>query len=163
SGTVRSIALDDHGRWAVSAGNSHPDQSVIIWNLTKGTHTRLTGEAQPGYTPLAMAPDGERFLSAHGAEIRVWRVVDGARLAAFTSGAGEVSALAIADDGDCVIAGTTDGAVLRWNLRARDCVIIGRHGTRVAAVAITPDGSWASSITTIDACVWNVAEGTEYQ
>ena len=48
TGTVRSIAIDPRGRWLVTAGNSHPDQSVIIWNLLGGTHRRLPEQAQAG-------------------------------------------------------------------------------------------------------------------
>jgi WD40 repeat protein len=164
TGSVRSIAIDGEGRWAVSAGNSDPDQTVIVWNLAKGTHHRLPGEAQAGgRTPLAMTANGDRFVSAFGPEIRAWRVVDAAPLGVLPGDGQDIRALAIADDGDVVVAGAADGSVRRCSLRGGGCVTIGRHGDAVEAVAVTPDGAWAASINGVEARLWNLREGSEYQ
>ncbi|HEU0202547.1 MAG TPA: NB-ARC domain-containing protein, partial [Burkholderiaceae bacterium] len=163
-GTVRSIAMDAAGRWAVSAGNSTPDQCIIVWNLATGTHYKLEGQAEAGgWTPLAMTGKGDRFVSAHSGEVRAWRVAEMAPFATCRVPGARVGVVDIDDSGMRVIIGGPDGEIALWNPAAGSASALGRHEPAVDDVAITPDGLWAVSINAVDARLWDLGAGREAQ
>lgn len=161
-GTVRSIAMDATGRWAVSSGNSTPDQSIIVWNLATGTHYRLEGQAEPGgWTPLAMTGKGDRFVSGHPGEVRAWRVGEQSPYARCRVPDARVGMVDIDDKGTRVIIGGPDGEIAIWNPDTGTAKALGRMEPTVEDVAITPDGAWAVSINATDARLWDLEAGRE--
>ena len=161
-GTVRSIAIDATGRWAVSAGNSHPDQCLIVWNLATGTHYMLKEQAEAGgWTPLAMTGKGSRFVSAYGGELRAWRIGDQAPFATWKLADGRVGAVNVSDDGTRVLAAAKEGELVLWNPDTGATAPLGRHEPSVEDVAITPDGAWAISVNEVNARLWDVNAGRE--
>ncbi len=66
---VKSVALSVDGSVAVSVSQ---DDTFRIWDLTSG-RCRYTAGAF-GATRVAMAPDGNRAVSGHYGEVRVWRI-----------------------------------------------------------------------------------------
>ncbi|MCP4333909.1 MAG: hypothetical protein GY785_14725 [Gammaproteobacteria bacterium] len=78
-GTVRSLALTPDGSRALTAGNSHPDQMVKIWDLRRGRllHTLDEQAESGGRTALAISADGERMITTYLEELRLWDVESG--------------------------------------------------------------------------------------
>jgi WD40 repeat protein len=146
-GTIRSIAIDDAGRWAVSAGNSDLDRCLIVWNLKSGNHRKLEGQAEAGgYTPLALSPGGEVFVSAFREELRVWRVADGVQLKTLHGATTVITALALANHRTRVVYGTADGSVFRWDIETGSVKRLGEHINGADAIAIDGSGTGAASI-----------------
>jgi len=161
-GTVRSIAMDSAGYRAVSAGNSNPDQSLIVWNLATGTHYKLEGQAEAGaWTPLAMSGQGDIFVSAHPGEVRAWRVGEAAPFATCGVPGTQRASVAITDDGTRVVIGNSDGEIAVWNPSTGDINALGRHEQAVFDIAVTPDGARAVSIDDVDARLWDLESGGE--
>lgn len=80
-GRIRTLACSPDGQILVTAGNSHPDQTVRVWDLERGVELHcLEKQAPEGLTPLAFAHDNEHFLSAVGNEIRIWEWRSGKRV-----------------------------------------------------------------------------------
>jgi hypothetical protein len=72
-GTVRSIAISADGAIALTAGNSHPDQTVKQWDLGNRRLLRTyEGFADGGgWTPIAIAPDSLSAITGYQGELRI--------------------------------------------------------------------------------------------
>jgi WD40 repeat protein len=161
-GTVRSIAMDPHGRWAVTAGNSTQDQAVIIWNLRNGNHRKLPGQAEAGgYTPLAITDDGAFALIASGTETRLVQTIDGTVVASYTNGEVLITAIALSGDGQNAILGDIDGAVHFWTITDGPPQLLGRHSGRVDAVDISRNSQIAASASEENIKLWDLQSATE--
>lgn len=111
-GTVRSIAISDDGVVALTAGNSHPDQTVKQWDL-KGRRLIRTYESfaeAGGWTPMAISPDGRRAAIGYGGELRLIDLESGEHSALMLSEA-PLTALAFVDE-EHVLTGMADGMLL---------------------------------------------------
>jgi WD40 repeat protein len=142
-GTPRSLAVSPDGLVAASAGNSHPDQAVLVWDVRRGASLRaLPAEAEPGgRTPIALTSDGRTLLTAYGGEIRVFDVSTGERQLPLDRRKSRVTALATASGAPVCIAAREDGALSIWDLargRSRDVV---RGGEAVLALSVSADGT----------------------
>ena len=62
---------------------------------------------------------GARIGGGNGVTVRLWRVADGAMIAALNPFADEVSPIAISPDGHWLAAGSGTGEVALWRLTAR--------------------------------------------
>ena len=161
-GTIRSLAIDGIGRWAISAGNSNNDQCVMIWNVATGTHRRLEGQAEAGgYTPVAITTNGDLCVSAFRDELRVWRVAAGERVTTLPGPGSTITAVAISDCGNYIVAGAQDGSVVWCDRKSAVMKVLGAHVTAVEAIALTPDARWAVSINTVEAKRWDLDNGCE--
>ncbi len=112
-GTVRSIAISGDGAVALTAGNSHPDQTVKQWDLT-GRRLVRSYEAfaeAGGWTPLAISSDGRRAAAGYGGELRLIDLQSG-EPASLMLGEAPVTALAFIDE-TRVLVGLADGMLLR--------------------------------------------------
>jgi WD40 repeat protein len=159
-GTVRSIAMDPQGRWAITAGNSTQDQAVIIWNLRNGSHRTLPGQAKAGgYTPLALTSDGTRALIASGSEVRLIGTADGSEIAAHSGDDTLVTAIALSSDGNTAMWGTADGAVCIWRLADGPPRVVGRHARCVDAADIGRDVRVGASADEDGVKLWDLEEG----
>jgi WD40 repeat protein len=113
-GTVRSIALSTDGMLALTAGNSHPDQTVKLWDLWLGQLRWSWPEAAAagGWTALALLP--ELAVASHGNTLQVWSIATGARLHVFDAHADRITALAVAE-GRLLVSAAADGTVGLWD------------------------------------------------
>jgi WD40 repeat protein len=156
-GTVRSIAMDPHGRWAITAGNSSQDQAVIIWNLRSGSLRRLPGQARAGgYTPLAIAGDGTTAFIASGTEVRLVGTTEGNEIASHFTGDAIVTAVALSNDGTIGIWGTADGLVSAWAFADGSPFILGRHTGRVDAIDIAQGARVFASADEDEVRLWDL-------
>ncbi len=111
-GSVRSIAISADGAVALSAGNSHPDQSIKQWDLNDRRLIRSYNEFAEagGWTPMAISPDGQRAATGYQGELRLIDLESGEHSALMLS---EVPLTALAFvDAERVLAGLADGMLL---------------------------------------------------
>ena len=156
-GTIRSIAMDPSGRWAITAGNSTQDQAVIIWNLRSGSQRKLLGQAKAGgYTPLAITSDGMHALIASGPEVRLVGTTDGSEIAAQSSPGTIVTAVALSSDGNTAMWGTADGAICIWRFEEGPPCILGQHTGRALAVDISLNARVVASADEDEVKLWDV-------
>jgi WD40 repeat protein len=158
-GTVRSIAMDPHGRWAMTAGNSAQDQAVIIWNLRSGSHRKLPGQAKEGgYTPLAMTSDGTAAVIGSGSDVRLVGTTDGNEIAAHSRGDATVTAIALSSDGKTATWGTADGVVWMWSFADGPPRLLGQHAGPVEAIDMSRDACVIASATADEVKLWALEE-----
>ena len=113
-GTVRSIAISTNGTYALTAGNSDPDQTVKLWDLFQGELRWSWPEAAAagGQTALALLPD--LAVASHENKLQVWSIGNGALLRSFDAHAARITALATAADGTLLVSAAADGTVRVW-------------------------------------------------
>jgi WD40 repeat protein len=158
-GTVRSIAMDPNGRWAITAGNSAQDQAVIIWNLRSGSHRKLPGQAKAGgYTPLAITSDGRIALIASGSEVRQVRTMDGNEIAAYSGSDALVTAITLSSDAKTAAWGTANGAIFIWTFEDGPPRLLGRHAGSVDAVDMSRDNRIVGSADEDEVKLWDLEE-----
>lgn len=111
-GSVRSIAISADGAVALSAGNSHPDQSIKQWDLNDRRLIRSYDEFAEagGWTPMAISPDGQRAATGYQGELRLIDLESGEHSALLLSET-PLTALAFVD-AERVLAGLADGMLL---------------------------------------------------
>ena len=78
-GTVRTLDVTADGGFAITAGNSHPDQTVKVWDLRSGREIfSFKDQAEAGSrTALAISSGGEYAVSAYMEELRLWNLESG--------------------------------------------------------------------------------------
>jgi WD40 repeat protein len=81
-------------------------------------------------------------------------------LVRFLPAGGPVSALGTAADGRSVVAGTSDGRVVRWSVRGGPGVTLARLCGQVAAVASDAAGTLVAAATTSRLSVWSATGGS---
>jgi formylglycine-generating enzyme required for sulfatase activity len=114
-GTVRSIAISADGVLALTAGNSHPDQTIKLWDLNNRRLIRTYEEfAQAGgWTPMAIAPDKSSAITGYGGELRIIDLKSGESSALMLTEA-PLTALAFID-AERYLVGAADGSLLLVN------------------------------------------------
>jgi DNA-binding beta-propeller fold protein YncE len=142
TGCVGAMALTPDGKRVVSGSD---DDRLKIWDLASGHELRTyAGHLHP--KAVAVTPDGQRAVSAEGAELKVWELGSGRGLRTLTGHTDWVLAVAITQDGQRAISACIDGTLKVWDLGSgRELRTLSGHGQRVLAVAVTPDGQGAIS------------------
>jgi len=175
-GTARSLAITPDGRWGITAGNSHLDRTVRLWDLRSGTelHTLPDQADAGGFNPVGLTPDGRWALVARDGGIHVWNVATGDEVSVLQGHDGRITALAVADGGRRAISGAADGSLVVWDLAGsgpgtwQRTVLLppqpeaedGGAGERVIhRVAITPDGRYAAALSTSAVRHWDLDRG----
>jgi WD40 repeat protein len=129
------------------------DEDLRVWEVATGKEVlrlktpRSRGGAGPGETQLTFSPDTKALalssqdLGAHTWTVRVWGVDTGKELHHFTGLRGRVGHLAFTPDGRSLLAGSSEGPVLCWDLaRGGPPRTIGDF-PRVAFLAVSRDGT----------------------
>ena len=156
AGTPRSVAITPDGRWAISAGPSGNDQTVRVWNLETGECRHTFQNQAVGYTPVALAAAGDLAVTAYEDELRAWDLTKGVLRDSLRIAGVRVTAVALTGDGHWAIAGLANGSLRVWNLEQRTDVELPGHPEGIWAVAVTPDGKRAVSISAALVKAWNL-------
>ncbi|MDB5711188.1 MAG: repeat-containing protein [Sphingomonas bacterium] len=90
---VDTVAFSSDGEWLAAGGRESHGRNAVFKEL------------------LGRRPDG-----GHGVSARIWRVRDGAMVAAFDRQEDDVVAVAISPDGTWFASGSDDGSVALWRL-----------------------------------------------
>jgi len=112
-------------------------------------------------TALARSPDGALLAAGDSSgRISLWRLPDGAAVAAFPAHVGVVTALAFFPDGAALLSGGTDRTIRIWSLRDRAGKVWyeDRIGW-VDSVGITVDGRVMASFSDGHLRVWRWPDG----
>jgi WD40 repeat protein len=126
-GTDRLAALEEPGHRApvtsvspmvrdtnVIATGSREARNVHFWDELSGERLQTLS----GGGTFAISPNGEMLASAHGAEIRVWRIDDGRRVQTMGEGDSEVASMCFSPGGSLLAVGDTGTDVRVWNVRS---------------------------------------------
>jgi cytochrome c len=140
---VAAIAVSSDGRLAASAGW---DRTVRVWDLERRVQLRRL-DAADNVNAVAFALDGTRLLAgASDGSLHVWRVADGAQLAALHAHDFGVTALDLAADGRTGATASIDETVQLWDFaRSEPLATLYGHEGPVLAVALSPDGALVAS------------------
>lgn len=172
-GTPRSVAISSDGRWGASAGNSHPDQTLRVWDLDKGVllHVLLDQAPAGESIALAFAAQGALLLAAFGQLIKVWQVRTGRLLVALERHRTAVTALACDGSGRRLLSASADGSVVLWERAAasgerepsaeaggfRVCGDpLAQSDSPPLALALSPNGEFAALRTATAVEVWDL-------
>jgi WD40 repeat protein len=145
-GTPRSVAITPDGRWGASAGNSHPDRTVRVWDLEKGVLVQiLVAQAEAGgHTPVALTPDGEIVLCGLGPVINAWARRTGKRVFSLEGHQAPVRAIAIDGLGRRLFSASADGVLMRWSLADQTGEVIGRVEPPAEVAALSATGRYGA-------------------
>jgi WD40 repeat protein len=148
SGTVRSVAYSQDGRYVLSGSD---DMTALLWDVVTGAELRrFQNGVSSRVEAVAFSPDGRFALTGGGGIAALWDIATGAELHRFKSDdSAGVGAVAFSPDGQLALTGGlggNGGAVWMWDtatgaeIRHFD---LGMQGlTNVTSVAFSPDGRW---------------------
>jgi WD40 repeat protein len=124
---INQVAFLPNGRAVISAGM---DYTVRVWDLDLSDEVRrieLPGGGQS--LKFAISRDG-KYLATFGgdADVRVWEVTTGKKIAHFKGHACNVTCAAFSPDGTALATGCEDTTILIWDLAGR------MHGDRPPTV-----------------------------
>jgi len=161
-GSVRSLAVTADGRLCATAGNSHPDQTVRIWDLDAGRALHvLTDQAEPGgHTPIAFTGDQEHLVFGNGNELVVCSVATGLEQCRLREHETTIRALAVAARAPRAVSADDSGVLSVWNLlnwALEQRLPIGTEA--VELLALSPDGTRAVALSPSGLVVWDLNSG----
>jgi WD40 repeat protein len=147
--SVLTVAFSQDGKFLAS-GAAHPDCTIRLWNLTKGTARVLSGHTSH-VNSVAFSPDGRTLASGSEDEtVKVWDVDTGKNLDTFSINGSasqrQVKAVAFSPDGKWLAAGIYDGTIHLWNLTSKkELSPLKGDAESVIAVAFSPDSRTLAS------------------
>ena len=146
TGLTYCLAFSPDGT-LLAATTDGPD--VRIWDVaTRTLRARLGPHALPSIA-VAFSPDGATLISTAGfpygvdvpAELILWDVASGRRIAALTGHRASAGWPAFSSDGTLLATPQGDGTVTLWDVRSRRIVDVLRgHEGLVIAASFSPDG-----------------------
>lgn len=171
-GTVRAVAYDPTGKFALSGGD---DAALIYWDIEKGVRLRSFGEHPGAVWTVAISPDGLYGLSGNGrprlvqAEpiltdntIRLWDLKTGRELRRFSGHTDAITSAVFSPNGEYILSASADKSLMLWQtasgalVRAFDT----RHTDAVLSVQFGADGKTAvSGGADRSVILWDVATG----
>jgi WD40 repeat protein len=140
SGGVNGLAVDQRGRWIVSAS---ADQTLGVWSMATGRLLRLLRGHSGVVNCVALSQDGNRAFSASAdGAVCMWDVDTGECLGALLGHQGPVHGVALDPGGLWLISAGSDGTVRMWNLSSSRCwrVFEAPRLAECLAVAVLADG-----------------------
>jgi serine/threonine protein kinase/WD40 repeat protein/DNA-binding SARP family transcriptional activator len=138
--------IDAHpgGRLVAAAGFADPDgTAVVFYDITSGERLDVLRGPPGDPHEVHFSPDGRLVAVSDGrGNVDVLRAADRRPVTALTDGDSAVTGLAFDEDASSVTAGTTDGQLLRWDLRTGEVVAgpVDAHDDIITQVVIAPDG-----------------------
>jgi WD40 repeat protein len=152
------LAFSPDGAWSILQTKT----AVEVWDLRARKPIYALPIAGKKITAVAFSNNGRFLAVGHDNSIEVWRVAASVTAPAATiADVAAMTSLAIAPDGNLVVAGASDGTMYAWDVTAQPAHQIAHvrsHPNRISSLAFTADGqslvsgSWDNS-----AKVWAVS------
>lgn len=145
---VNAVAVTPDGSRVVSGS----EEEVFVWEFSSGDLVHSLGRGTEGPGCLEVTSDGNYLVSGDRfSTIRVWEFSSGSlvhKLEADDDVIGIITleTLAVTPDGTHVVSGYSNGDLGIWALGSEDADYWNYHSRHVKAIAVTPDGSRAVSI-----------------
>jgi WD40 repeat protein len=167
SGKVSSVAFSPDGKTALLGSTDKPLQ---LWDLATGRLIRkIVGY---GVNSVAMSPDGKTALSGGDKTLRLWDLASGLKIREFNGHSGEVTSVAFSPDGKTALSGSRDQTLRLWDLATGLEIrrFEGHSGDVTSsifsrdveiAVAFSPEGNTALSVSEDGLRLWDLATGLE--
>ncbi len=156
SSAIYSLALHPNGK-TLATGIS--DGSIILWNLATNAQIAILSSSLDVVESLIITPNGQTLIAGNGdGSIQVWRLNEAELLSDRHSQAiaslqdtlkvhmGEVTALAIAPDGESFASASADGTVKIWHLDTLELLgSLPADSGAVMSLAISPGGKFLAT------------------
>ena len=156
SSAIYSLALHPDGK-TLATGIS--DGSIILWNLETNSEIAILSSSLDVVESLIITPNGRTLIAGNGdGSIQIWRLNEAELLSDRHSQAiaslqdtlnvhvGEVTALAIAPDGESFASASADGTVKIWHLDTLELLgSLPADSGAVMSLAISPDGKFLAT------------------
>lgn len=162
SSAVYSLALHPNGK---TLATGIGDGSIVLWNLPTNTQIAILSGSLDVVESLAITPNGRTLIAGNGdGSIQLWQL-NQAELSndslswhrpsptiaslrdTLTVHTGEVTALAIAPDGESFASASADGTVKIWDLQTLEllCSLPAESANAVMSLAISPNGKFLAT------------------
>ncbi|QDU63632.1 Serine/threonine-protein kinase PknB [Planctomycetes bacterium Pan216] len=143
--TVADFALSPDGHLVATAC---ADGKVRLWDWAAGA-VRVEMNVEEAVTFARFLPSGDRLVTASGrgrsgGRVSVWNIANRRRLPARLDLPSEPKSLAISGDGEMLIVGHCQGAML-WRIPTGDVLAELPHQDWVCGVALSPDRRYAAT------------------
>ncbi len=133
---INDLVFTREGKHLVSSSD---DDTLRVWDLERGGSRVLTGHTDEVWV-LRLLPDGRVVSSSKDGSLRLWNLETGEGRD-FAKLSGPVSALALACDGQCLVAATrTDERLHVWNLGTGESRTVPTGSRGFADAMPSPDG-----------------------
>ncbi|MBM80719.1 MAG: hypothetical protein CMJ78_09015 [Planctomycetaceae bacterium] len=135
------------------------DGEARLINLENGHVARTFKSSGGKIGHAAISKDGQKVATASKSGIEVWDVAADKKIGDLkSSGKIESQHVAFSSDGNSIISGDSDFTIRVWDIekQAVSAVLAG-HGRPIRAVALSPDGKRAISVSSGDTKFWNLS------
>lgn len=162
SSAVYSLALHPNGK---TLATGIGDGSIVLWNLPTNTQIAILSGSLDVVESLVITPNGRTLIAGNGdGSIHLWQLNQAElwndslswnrpsstiaylrdTLSVHT---GEVTALAIAPDGESFASASADGTVKIWDLQTLEllCSLPAESANAVMSLAISPNGKFLAT------------------
>jgi eukaryotic-like serine/threonine-protein kinase len=148
-GAARAVAFAPHGEILASAGRDDDLETIKIWHPDSGRFIRAWPGGTGTIAALAFSPDGRTLVSAHlakEANVRMWDVATGARIATLSEESADASALAFHPRGKFLASAGSDRRIHLWEVAtSRHVDVLEGHEDSIRQLVVGADGSLLAS------------------
>jgi len=160
---VNTVAFSPDGKTALSGSG---DKSLTVWDVATGRQVRTLRGLEQVPIEVAFSPDGRYAVAGSEGLVMMWEIKSGKLVSAVKGQAAEPGDWfrTFSRDGRYALSvGGEEGVWKLWDLSSGTLArTFAGHSNYVRAVAMTPDGTRAVSVSWDDtARVWEVSTGKE--
>lgn len=138
SGPVLELHFDPTGNSVISCG---VDRTLRIWNVSSGHCIRTISDSGEMVLALAISSEGKLAGSTEHLVVRVWDSQLNQCLHILTGLTSESRAVTFNIEGDQIIAGDNEGAIMVWDVATGACITkFQAHSKMILGLAIDPNG-----------------------
>jgi WD40 repeat protein len=153
------VAMSHDGRMIVS-GN--PDRTVTLWDASSGKELRHFGAFSGRVNCLAFAQNDLAVFVGNGEAVQSIDVSTGREVQRYSGFAAPVYSVTSSPDGSKIVAGSSDGLALLWEISASDKPqAFEAHSGPIESTVFSPDGRLILIGTSDDSSLWDSTTGRE--